>query len=144
MLLTSLLSSASDQSIQTTEEYEPLDSKLLSRAADLARQEEDLLIEIAGLRRDVPATVAQRWRDVRQTDDEELKGFTNHLREEDHLTQGLPSLDLGLQKLERQEEVERTWKRGVDSLEKLKMEIPGTAARMERAKRAGEYVVSER
>jgi len=53
-------------------------------------------------------------------------------------------LDLGVQKMERQVEVEKTWKRGVDGLESLKMEMPGTAARMERGKRAAGYVLAER
>lgn len=52
--------------------------------------------------------------------------------------------DLGVDKLERQEEVEATWKRGVDGLGRLKKEMPATAAKMERAKRAGEYALTEK
>jgi len=143
-LLISLLSTEPDQSIETTEEYEPLDSKLLSRAADLARQEEDLLIEIAALRREAPVKVAETWKEVGRSDDEALKGFIGRMRDEKAPRQGSAILDLGVQKMERQVEVEKTWKRGVDGLESLKMEMPGTAARMERGKRAAEYVLAER
>jgi kinetochor protein Mis14/NSL1 len=50
-------------------------------------------------------------------------------------------LDVG--KRERQEEVERTWGKGVEGLGRLKREMPGTTARMERAKRAADYVLAE-
>lgn len=53
-------------------------------------------------------------------------------------------IDLGVEKLERQEEVEAQWRRGVDGLGRLKKEVPAVVARMERAKRAGEYALAER
>lgn len=36
------------------------------------------------------------------------------------------------------------WKRGVSELGRLRDELPGTAGRLEKAKRAGEYVVNEK
>ncbi len=44
---------------------------------------------------------------------------------------------------ERQEEMEKTWERGVKGLGRLKRDMPGTTARMERAKRAADYVLAE-
>jgi hypothetical protein len=44
---------------------------------------------------------------------------------------------------ERQEEIERTWGKSIEGLERLKREMPGTTARMERAKRAADYVLAE-
>lgn len=46
--------------------------------------------------------------------------------------------------LERQEEVERSWRTGVEGLGGLKREVPAMAARMEKAKRAAEYALAER
>jgi kinetochor protein Mis14/NSL1 len=51
---------------------------------------------------------------------------------------------LGVAELERQVDVERTWGQGVEGLVRLKSELPGTVARMEKAKRAGGYVLAER
>lgn len=50
---------------------------------------------------------------------------------------------LGIGRRERQEEVEGTWEKGIEGLAKLKMELPGTTARMERAKKAADYVLAE-
>jgi kinetochor protein Mis14/NSL1 len=49
-----------------------------------------------------------------------------------------------IEKGERQEVVERAWRRGVEGLVRLKREVPATAARMERARGAGEYALAER
>lgn len=46
--------------------------------------------------------------------------------------------------LERQEDVEAAYAGVVDTLGRLKREMPATVAKMERARVAGEYVVTER
>lgn len=46
--------------------------------------------------------------------------------------------------LERQAEVQSTYAGVVDTLGRLKREMPATVAKMERARVAGEYVVTER
>lgn len=46
--------------------------------------------------------------------------------------------------LERQAEVQKTYAGVVDTLGRLKREMPATVAKMERARVAGEYVVTER
>jgi len=40
-------------------------------------------------------------------------------------------------------DVEETWRRGVQELGRLRDELPGTAQRLEKARRAGEYVKNE-
>ena len=47
-------------------------------------------------------------------------------------------LDVG--DVERLDEVQGTWQRGTEQLEDLKGKVGGTVARMERAKRAVEFV----
>lgn len=48
--------------------------------------------------------------------------------------------DLGLGRLERQENVEREWARGVKGLEGLMSTLPETVARKERAEKAESYI----
>lgn len=119
---------------------EPLDTKLFARAADLTRQEEDLRIEIAGLRRTAPLKAVEAWKaqykSSIEADEEVLRAARENVAKEEHGNQ------LGIERLERQEEVERSWARGVEGLENLKKGMPGTAARMEGAKKAGDYVIS--
>jgi kinetochor protein Mis14/NSL1 len=103
------------------------------------RREEDLLEEIAALKREVPIQAAANWREALKSgieaDEASLK---NASREGD-----ADGVSLDLKPLERREEVEATWRRGVEGLERLKREMPGKTARMERAKRAAEYTLAE-
>lgn len=137
--LASLLSPSSTSTTHQSEEYEPLDSKLHSRAAELSRKEEDLLEEIAALKREVPHQVAANWREALRSGierDEEASRTASRVQDGQDV-----SLEIG--KRERQEELERTWGKGIEGLGRLKSEMPGTTARMERAKRAADYVLAE-
>jgi kinetochor protein Mis14/NSL1 len=137
-LLRSVLSTASRDAIRETaiEEHEPFDTKLFERAKDLARQEEDLIEEIAALRRKVPGAVAEK---VKREYKEGLEGDERVLaRLEERREMGCA--DLGVRRLERQEEVERGWETGVKGLEGLMETMPETVARKERAEKAEAYV----
>lgn len=57
---------------------------------------------------------------------------------------GISSNRLVIAPLERQDDVERGFEAAVRGLGRLKMEMPAVVARMERARKAGEYVVTER
>jgi kinetochor protein Mis14/NSL1 len=103
------------------------------------RKKEELLEEIAALKREVPQQAAANWREA-------LKGGIE--ADEDALRNTSRVNDcqdarLNIGKRERQEEVEKTWEKGIEGLGKLKREMPGTTARLERAKRAAEYVLAE-
>lgn len=52
-------------------------------------------------------------------------------------------VDLGVSELERQEGVEEGFRRAVEGLGRLKKDMPAVVAKMERAKVAGEYVVTK-
>jgi len=137
--LASLLNSSSTSTAHQSEEYEPLDSKLHSRAAELYRKEEDLLEEIAALKREAPHQAAANWREALkggiERDEEASKNISRVNDGQD------VRLEIGGG--ERQEEIERTWGKSIEGLERLKREMPGTTARMERAKRAADYVLAE-
>ncbi|KAL2752105.1 hypothetical protein ACRALDRAFT_2128240, partial [Sodiomyces alcalophilus JCM 7366] len=133
------LGAESDTPQEPQVEYEPWDGRLRDRVEDLARQEEELLNEIAALKKSVPASVAaayaQRLREEAARDEEALREWKK---------QPVPqevTLDVGL--LERQEAVEDAHRRAVEGLGRVKREMPATVARMERARVAGEYVVTE-
>lgn len=51
---------------------------------------------------------------------------------------------LSIAPLERQDDVETTFGNAVRGLGRLKKEMPAVVARMERARKAGQYVVTER
>ncbi len=116
-----------------------MDGKLHSRAAELYRREEDLLEEIAALKREVPRQAAANWREALKGGielDEEAS------RNAERANDG-QDVKLEIGKQERQEQVERTWGKGIEGLGRLKREMPGTTARMERAKRAADYVLAD-
>lgn len=130
----SLLAPEGAAETETVEEYEPFSEALRDRAAKLLRTEEELLLEVGQLRREAPARAAAMWREELAKDEE--------LEEEDG--EELDGGGVAVEKLERQEEVERSWKMGVEGLGGLKKEIPARAARMEKAKRAAGYALAER
>ncbi|KFY26376.1 hypothetical protein V493_04123, partial [Pseudogymnoascus sp. VKM F-4281 (FW-2241)] len=115
------------------EEYEPFSESLRDRAAKLLRMEEELLLEVGQLRREAPVKAAAAWREELARDEE--------LLELDEV--GEEGGGVEINRLERQEDVERSWKVGVEGLGGLKREIPARAARMERAKRAAGYALAE-
>ncbi|RNJ60367.1 hypothetical protein D7B24_008057 [Verticillium nonalfalfae] len=121
-------------------EYEPWDARLRQKVEDLARQEEELLNEIAALKKTVPSDVAgeqtRRLKEARTRDEEEL---AERKRQADLESAGL---DVGV--LERQDGVESAHRSAIEGLGKVKREMPSTVARMERARVAGEYVVTGR
>ncbi|CAN8105046.1 unnamed protein product [Discula destructiva] len=130
-------------------QYEPFDARKRARVEDLAREEEDLMREIAALKKTLPAAAARQYAD----------GFWEGLRgDEDALAHAQASLatppeggsggvllEPGVPPpLERREDVEREYRGVVGTLGRLKREMPATVARMERARVAGEYVITER
>ena len=120
------------------EEHEPFDPRLWEKAKELARQEEDLIDEIAALRRKMPSVAVENvkgvYKDGMEDDERMLNVVVERVKEE----RG----GLGLGELERREDVEAGWRRGVRGLEGLKGSLPEYVAKAERAGKAEEYVVS--
>lgn len=104
----------------------------------MLQQEEALLLEVGRLRREAPAKAAEMRREALQKEIEDVLRDINDGGDEGG------DVELGVEKLERMEDVEASYKRGVQGLVRLKTELPATAARMEQAKRAGEYVLGEK
>ncbi|KAL2891529.1 Kinetochore protein mis14 [Ceratocystis lukuohia] len=136
-------------SMPPTEAYEPFNERAHQRVLDLAREEEDLLAEIAALKHKVPQHVAghlaEQFRVTTAADEDAARTHAEAAvrdavaRARTELTQ-----DQTLQKgLVRQEEVEKRYGAALEALRKLTRDTPSTVAKMERARIAGEYVVTQ-
>lgn len=132
------------------EETEPFDTRKRQRVEDLSRDEEDLLRDIALLKRRVPAA-AVRARE---------QALAGQLAADDAAAAALQEI------LEQQQEEEAaaakeeaeadaannadiasaatSFSQAVAGLGRLKQAMPATVARMERARVAGDYAVAER
>ncbi|KAF5018775.1 hypothetical protein F66182_9225 [Fusarium sp. NRRL 66182] len=121
--------------------YEPFDTRKRRRVADLVTQEEKLLEDVAALKRSVPATAAanqaEQLRDSLKRDDDLLEARKKQLVAE------AADVDLNVQLLERQDGVETGFREAVEGLGRLKRDMPSVVAKMERARVAGEYVVTQ-
>ncbi|KAF7544647.1 hypothetical protein G7Z17_g9783 [Cylindrodendrum hubeiense] len=121
--------------------YEAFDARKRRRVADLITQEEKLLEDVAALKRSVPATAAasraEQLSDSLKRDDEMLEA---------HKAQAAgaaAAVELDVNVLERQEGVEAGFRKAVEGLGRLKRDMPAVVAKMERARVAGEYVVTQ-
>jgi kinetochor protein Mis14/NSL1 len=115
------------------EEHELFNTKMFERAKELARQEEELIEEIAALRRKIPTVVTESARRVYK---DGMEGDEEQLRRREEMMKERENPQLGLTALERQEAVERNWEKGVKGLERLMKTMPETVAKKERAERA--------
>lgn len=146
-MVASMLTSSSYHSTSVIEEHEPFDSRLWDKAKDYARQEEDLIEEIAALRRKMPGVAVEgakkAYRDGMEADETTLKNWTERMIEQDGVNSRKDGTGvLGVGELERLGEVERTWTRGVSGLEGLQRTLPEVVAKGDRAKRAEDYVLT--
>ncbi|KAI6780749.1 uncharacterized protein J7T54_001057 [Emericellopsis cladophorae] len=130
-------------SMALDEAYEPFDTRKRQRVADLITQEEKLLEDVASLKRAVPgkaaAEHAQMLREALRRDDEMVGAMAATHQESANET---ITLD-GTARLDRQETVEGEFKDAVEALGRLKRDMSTVVAKMERARQAGEYVITQ-
>lgn len=135
-------SSISSTSTAAEPSYEPFDTRKRRRLADLTTQEEKLLEEVAALKRNVPTLAATRrdnaLKDAIARDDEDLRRRVEEVKVQAEESSGEGMVNA----LERQDGLEENWRGAVEGLGRLKREMPAVVARMERARVAGEYVVT--
>ncbi|KAI0545972.1 hypothetical protein F4679DRAFT_445078 [Xylaria curta] len=146
-----LSSGTSSGPLEPEEVFEPFDARKRARVEALTAEEEDLLRDIAQLKKSVPGVVAGSWAEAARKgikDDEEALEKVNAASLSQFSQPADPSAGAGsglvVNPLERQDEVERAFENAVRGLGRLKMEMPAVVARMERARKAGEYAVTER
>ncbi|KAL7805791.1 hypothetical protein V8C44DRAFT_351941 [Trichoderma aethiopicum] len=126
--------------------YEPFDTRKRRQVADLITQEEKLLEDVAALKRSVPAKVAaehaERVRAAMRQDEEDLRQRVARDAAAAAEASGGGGLLPGVATLQRQEGVEDGFRSAVQGLGRLKRDMPAVVAKMERARVAGEYVVT--
>ncbi|KAG8670097.1 hypothetical protein FPOAC2_09436 [Fusarium poae] len=131
----------SETPAEPEEVYEPFDTRKRRRVADLITQEEKLLEDVAALKRSVPAIAAanqaEQLHDSLKRDDDMLEARKKQFAAE------AAEIELNVQPLERQNGVEAGFRDAVEGLGRLKREMPAVVAKMERARVAGEYVVTQ-
>ncbi|KFA79071.1 hypothetical protein S40288_08158 [Stachybotrys chartarum IBT 40288] len=122
--------------------YEPFDTRKRQRVADLIAQEERLLEEVAALKRSVPARAAAEHAEHLAAS---LKRDQEALVERVAAAADVAAaVDIGLAAPERQTATEAEYRKALEGLARLKRDMPAVVAKMERAKVAGEYVLTER
>lgn len=115
--------------------YEPHDPRLSEKLRTLYMQHEQETTRVAELRRDAPGAAARAFM-------ERLRGEMQAERNADldiNMEEGEGEALRGLGTLERKEDVERIWGRGVHGLKGLE-EVTGVIAKLERAAKAAEVV----
>lgn len=142
--------------------YEPFDTYKRQQVADLVTQEEELLEQVAAMKRTVPADVAAKM--TAQLDRAAARDEEQLQRKLDSVarvarggaastataaagmasaTTKPPAMEI-IPQLERQEDVEERFQVAVGALGRLKRDMPSVVAKMERARVAGEYVRDDR
>ncbi|PNY24869.1 Uncharacterized protein TCAP_05200 [Tolypocladium capitatum] len=126
--------------------YEPFDARKRIRIAELVTAEEKLLEDVAALKRSIPAAAAAahaaRLRDAMQRDEDALQQRVARVTAAAGDGDDAAKLG-GVAPLDRQDGVEAGFRAAVDALGRLKRDMPAIVAKMERARVAGEYVVTE-
>ena len=128
------------------EETEPFDTRKRQRVEDLSREEEDLLRDIALLKRRVPAAAVRTLE----------QALSAQLAADDAATAALEEVLQQQRAADEAAEAEAeansqdttlsaaSFSEAVAGLGRLKQAMPATVARMERARVAGDYAVAER
>ena len=124
--------------LSTLPEIEPFDAKLAQRVQALSAAIENQTLQLASLRRDAPGATARAFEEDFERRSGEDAARVRSQEEMDARAAREMRLDVG--GVERLDEVQGTWRRGTEQLEELKGKVGGTVARMERARRAVEFV----
>lgn len=125
------------------EEHEPFDSRLHERAKALAQEEADLIEEIARLKRTVPSSLvenAKKGFGGVEDDERVLATVEGRAMERAGNERGIGE---GVGRMERQHEMEATWKRAVRGAKGFEYTLPELVAKKERAETVEGYVLKE-
>lgn len=126
---------ASTETIEDNGNYEPHDPRLAEKLRTLYMQHEQETTRVAEMRRDAPGAAARAFM-------ERLRGEMRAEREVDldaRMKDGDEEVLSCMGSVERRDDVEKMWGRGVDGLEGLEG-VTSVVAKLERAGRAAEVV----
>ncbi|KHJ31577.1 putative kinetochore protein [Erysiphe necator] len=123
------------------EEYEPFNTHLFQQAQKLAQEEEDLIEEIAMLRRTMPAKIVKsvktEFKEGLEADEATL---TTALKEYVECSVDVTPTILNITALESQETMEKDWNKSVQVLGSLMRLIPEMVAKKVRTEEVEKYL----
>lgn len=124
------------------EEYEIFDDRLRERLATLEAQKQQLMERVANLRRTAPQKAAKNFEEMYRAYDEEMKAEAEKRMREAESNEVKGGLEL--ERLKRQQEVEKTWREAVEKLTEVSEGLPGTVGRLERSVGVVAYLKDEK
>lgn len=138
-MLQNILTSNTNSAPLEIEEHEPFDTRLFERAKTLARQEEELIEEIAMLRRTVPGKVVES----RKKGFGEVESDESVIKAAEEKIEGGEGVVMEGLEMERQKNMEKGWEGAVKGVGGLMNTLPEVVARKERAEEAERYVLGK-
>lgn len=126
------------------EEYEPFNTRLFQQAQKLAQEEEDLVEEIARLRRTVPAKIVESIKTEFKEGLEANEAALKTLKEQIELSTGVGSTVLNITALEREKAIENDWDKGIQGLGSLMRSIPEMVAKKIRTEEVEKYLTQDK
>lgn len=128
------------------EETEPFDTRKRQRVEDLSREEEDLLRDIALLKRRVPAAAVRAREQALSAQlaaDEAAAAALEEILQQQKAADEAAEAEAEANSQDTTSSA-ASFSEAVAGLGRLKQAMPATVARMERARVAGDYAVAER
>ncbi|KAL1629511.1 putative kinetochore protein mis14 [Diplodia seriata] len=122
-----------------TEEFEPIDSRLVDKIRTLEAQRESLTEKVADLRREAPKKAAGAYEVAYLKEAEEMERLGRE-REEAAIRAAAEETRLEAGEMRRWDDVQQMWERGTQSLVDLKDALPETAARLKRAETVAQHL----
>ncbi|KAK7712872.1 hypothetical protein SLS57_007616 [Botryosphaeria dothidea] len=121
-----------------TEEFEPIDSRLVDKIRVLEAQKESLTEKVADLRREAPKKAAEAYETAFVKESEEMEHVAREHEAAMRSAAEDTKLDAG--EMRRWDDVQQMYEKGTQSLLDLKDELPGTMGRLDRANGVAKYL----
>ncbi|KAH7058982.1 hypothetical protein B0J12DRAFT_379666 [Macrophomina phaseolina] len=123
---------------EATEEFEPIDTRLVDKIRALEAQKETLTEKVADLRREAPKKAAEAYQEAFVKESEEIERRAREREETAVCSAAGTKLEAG--EMRRWDDVEQMWERGTQNLVDLKDGLPGTTARVSRAQQVAHHL----
>ncbi|KAK0660333.1 hypothetical protein DIS24_g3443 [Lasiodiplodia hormozganensis] len=124
---------------EVTEEFEPIDTRLVDKIRALEAQKESLTEKVADLRREAPKKAVGAYETAYLMEAQKAARLARE-REEAAVRAAADETRLDAGDMRRWDDVRQMWERGTQSLVDLKDALPETAARLKRAETVAQHL----
>ncbi|EOD48993.1 putative kinetochore protein mis14 protein [Neofusicoccum parvum UCRNP2] len=124
---------------EVTEDFEPIDSRLVDKIRQFEAQKETLTEKVADLRRDAPKKAAAAYETSFMQESEEMERRARD-REEAAVRSAGEETKLDTGEMRRWDDVQQMWEKGTQNLVELKDGLTETAARLDRAAKVADHL----